>query len=155
MKNINIFNLFNEYEVSTVDDKVSWVSAEEWSPHEEGFTDLVEPDDIFTDYKHGEAVIVDGGYGFDNILVLNKPNEMTGDEEDASSFSAELKTHPDWLETAYVVTSLDRLPSIRYCHNGDSVSPTEAVIVMTRLGYIWNPDRERFEKKGTCLDIKQ
>ena len=145
---INIFNLFNEYEVSTVDDKIYWVSAEEWSPYEEGYADLVDPEDIFTDYQHGEGVIVDGGFGFDNILVLNKPNKMTGDEEDASSFHAELKTHPNWLETAYVVTSPDRFPCIRYCHrNGNNVSPTEAVIIMSKLGYTWNSVTKRFEKE--------
>jgi len=149
------FSLLKTYEISTFNNKIYWVSAKEWSPYEAGFTDLVEPDDIFTDYHHGEGVIVPGDGNIDDILVLNPSNKMHGDEEDASSFNAELQDLPEWNETAYVVTSLNRLPSIRYCHNGDHVSPTEAVIVMTRLGYIWNPDRERFEKQGTSQNINQ
>ena len=147
MKNINIYNVFNEYEVSTVDDKIYWVSAEEWSPYEAGYTDLVDPEDIFTDYHHGEGVIVSGGDNFDDILLLNRPNQLHGDEEDSNNFITELKALPVWTASKYLVASLSRFPSIRYCDTGKMVSLDEAVVIMAKLGYIWNPDREQFEKK--------
>jgi len=141
MDNIHIYNLLDEYEVSTVNDKIYWVSADEWSPYEEGFTEYVEPDDIFTDYDHGEGEIID------DILVLYRPNQMTGDESCACSFYEELRANPKWMATGYFVTSLHkRYPIIRYCHSGENVSFREAIYVMLKLGFTWNPDTDRFER---------
>ena len=133
------FNLLDTYEISVVDNKIHWVEADEWSPYEAGFTDLVDPDDIFTDYHHGEAEIIE------DILVLNRPNQMTGREEDASRFYEELKANPEWSATYYYVTSLNkRFPVIRYCHSGQHVSFGEAIYVMLKLGFNWDPDSDRF-----------
>ena len=141
MQQIETFNLLEIYEISVVDNKVYWVeAADEWSPHEAGFED-VDPEVIFTDYEHGD------GERVDDILVLNRPNQMTGDEEDATRFREELKGNPKWWATSYFVTSLDKkFPVIRYCHSGENTTFREAIYVMLKLGFSWNPDTERFER---------
>ena len=141
MSNIYVYNLLNEYEISIVDGKVYWVSAEEWSPYNEGFTEYVEPDDIFTDYLHGEGEIIKG------ILVLHRPNEQTGDEADASRFYEELKAQPAWDGSECFVTGLHTpFPSIRYCKSGNHVPLDYAIYVLAVLGYRLNPDSGRSEK---------
>jgi len=135
---IRTYNLLNKYEVSAVNDKIYWVSADERSPYEAGFDD-VDPEEIFTDYQHGEAEIIE------DILVFNPPNKMNGREEDASRFYEELKASPEWSATYYYVTSLNkRFPVIRYCHSGQHVSFSEAIYVMLKLGFNWDPDSDRF-----------
>ena len=136
---IQVFNLLNEYEIVVNNNKIYWTGADEWSPYEAGFVEDTDPDDIFTDYVGGEAEVID------DILVLNRPNKMTGKDVDASHFYEELEASPGWTATACFVTSLnERFPEIRYCQSGENVSFREAIYVMLKLGFSWDPDSDRF-----------
>jgi len=146
MQKIETFNLLDEYEITIVNNKIHWTKAEEWSPHEAGFVEDTDPDDVFTDYVKGEAEVID------DILILNRPNNMIGKDEDASSFYEELEASPEWNATACFVTSLDKdFPDIRYCSNGENVSFREAIYVMLKLGFSWDPDSDRFVR----VDIEE
>ena len=104
---------------------------------------------MLTDYSNGECEIID------HILVLHRAENFNLLEGDAREFNEELNASPKWLETECFVTDLDTpFPSIRYCKNGNHVPLDYAIYVLAVLGFGWNPDSGRFEKKET-ISIKE
>ena len=146
------FNLLDKYMISVNNDKIRWTIAEDWFPGGRGgYTPMC----AFTDYYHGEGIIVRGGNHFGDILVLKSDDQQTYDDCTSQDFYEELYSLPKWLETAYILTLQTWSPTFQYCENGDDISDTEAIIIMKKtefivkeLGYEWAySDEVKFENE--------
>ena len=140
------YNLFDAIQVTRENNKIYTVIPiypREQLPEVES---VLGPDDMFDLCIYAEGKIVSAGYPYGDILVIDDSIPEPEEKKDIWELYFYVETLPKWTETSFVAIGISNDPHIYYA-NGKHASVIHGLKIMRILGYEWNPNAERFEKR--------